>query len=337
MQIKYNPALDLCCAMLQYAHWDEIAGTNVPGYTITTELEKWYKKTKTEIPGLLHNDIKFLISNFLGLIFLPAELAVSEGLFSAEELIQTFRRLDPESLPERLFNSYSTDLVWNSVKDEPDKIIKAIEKAGGTTRKKEPGFFLDFIHGPQALQRRLADMMEDFYRIAIRPYEEDSVRRMEIRAAEDQEKLDTDAKFFFSAYLRINRTESEAEPQIFISLYNEIDIIQLDNPLCIIYGQCRRMLEGYSEIPLEQIYDLLADESRRTILRMLCRKTLFIREIADELELTSATISYHMSRLCALDLVTYRRGERKRVYYSADREKVGRMLKTVETDIIGLN
>jgi len=39
--------------------------------------------------------------------------------------------------------------------------------------------------------------------------------------------------------------------------------------------------------------------------------------------------------LSVLDLVTYERGERKRIYYRADLEKVEAMLNAVRQDILG--
>ena len=334
MKIKYSPAVDLCCAMLQYAHWNE-ATSGISGYTVSEELGKWYRRISNEISGILDNDINYLIRNFLGLTFLPVELALSTETTSASELIALFRSLPPQTLPRRLYATYAVDQPFDQIKDNPEAVIRTIEKAGGTTRKQEPQLFLEFIRNPEAMQKRLAYMMEEFYRLAVKPYEQQIIRIAEQQAACEQQILDEDPDRFFSGFCRISRAVGEPVPQIYISYYNEIDIIQIDNPLCLIYGRCRRMLENVGTIPLEQIYALLADESRRSILKQLCRKPRFIRDLADQLDLTSATVSYHMSRLTALNLVTYERGERKRVYYKADRAMVETMLGMVENDILG--
>ncbi len=334
MRIKYNPAVDLCCALLLYAHWDELADIN-PGYHVSSELEKWYKTAKSKLPGLLDNDIRYLVSNFLGLLFVPLEMTLQNEINSPVELIEAFKELPPAELPERLFNSYATDIDFNSVKNDPEKIISAIQKAGGTTRAKEPEFFLDFLHRPAFIQQRLVVMMEEFYRLVIKPYEKDVVDLMKAELLEDQLSFDQNPAAFYSDIFRMNYSGDDAEHLIYISYYDEIDIIQLDSPPTIIYGRCRKKFAHGFTLPPEQIYSLLADDSRRTILRMLCRKPWFIRELADELDLTSATVSYHMSRLSTLNLVSYQRGERKRIYYSADRDEVSRMLKTVESDILG--
>ncbi len=334
MKIRYNPAVDLCCALLQYAHWDEFA-VNIPGYRVSSELEKWYRTAKSNLPGLLDNDIRYLVTNFLGLLFLPVETALQNEINSPAELIKTFKELPSAGLPERLFNSYKTDIDFNSVKDEPEKIINAIQKAGGTTRANEPEFFLDFYHRPDVIRQRLVIIMEDFYSAAIAPYEKAVLDLMKKELSEEQLLFEQDPAAFYSEVFHINYSEDDAGQEIYISYYDETDIIQLDNPQAIVYGRRRKDLVREFSLPLDQIYSLLADESRRTILRMLCRKPWFIRELADELDLTSATVSYHMSKLSNLNLVGYQRGERKRIYYSADRDEVSRMLKTVESDILG--
>ncbi|HAK47046.1 MAG TPA: hypothetical protein DCO79_14160, partial [Spirochaeta sp.] len=287
------------------------------------------------ISGILENDIDYLIKNFLGLLLLPVELAIAEKIFSAQELIERFGSLQSENLPERVYDSYATGLTFDSVKNDPDRIIKSIEKAGGTTRKKEPSFFLEFVRNPGTMQKRLTGMMDEFYTTAVQPFEDDVRQMMEEQIAREQMLLDADPGRFFMDFFRTTYSEIESEPEIFISYYNEIDVIQLDDPQSIIYGKSRGQLKDAVDIPLEQIYSLLADESRRQILQKLCRKPWFIRELADELELTSATVSYHMSRLYTLDLVSNQQGERKRTYYTADKVKVGKMLKAVEIDILG--
>lgn len=335
MKIRYNPAVELLCAMLQYAHWRELAESGIPGYRVSPELEKWYGRTKSEISGLLDNDLSYLIKNFLGLVFLPIELALTDGICSPVELIEAFRALPPEGLPERMFRSYSIDKSWDSVKDDPALIVSLLEKAGGTTRKREPEFFLDFAGNPGAVQERLAGIMEDFYHQAVRPYEDEVRKKIEMQISEDQVFLDSNPEAFYTDVFRSNPEDAESGAEIYISYYNEIDIIQLDDPLSFIYGRVRRQLSGSIGLPLEQIYSLLSDERRKKILQLLCRKSWFIRELADYLDITSATVSYHMSRLGALNLVTCERGERKRIYYRADTNKVEAMLDAVKLDILG--
>lgn len=64
----------------------------------------------------------------------------------------------------------------------------------------------------------------------------------------------------------------------------------------------------------ENIFKALADEQRRRILRMLRQGERPAGEIAGQLGLTPATVSHHLSRLSAADLVRVRREGQQRIY-----------------------
>lgn len=335
MKIQYNQALDLCCAVLQYANWKRNTELKNSGYIVSPELTAWYKKTRKNISRFLESDIQMIAGDFIGLLFLPAEIALRENINSPVEMISAFRDLPDESLPELLFKSYATGKSYKTVKNDAEKIKKAIKAAGGTTRENEAELFLELCRNPGMFKLRTADMLEQFYRMAINPYEGDVEKKLSIRLAEVQRVLDEGQQRFFSDYCRINRYSNDPVLQIFISWYAEIDIIQFDEPPAVIFGKRRKDFKAGEGLEPEQIYALLSDESRRKILKMLCRKSWFIRELAEEIGLTSATVSYHMSRLSELDLVRYEQGERKRVYYTADRAAVEKIFRTVQADIMG--
>ncbi len=335
MKIEYNSAVDLCCAMLQFVHWDEIKGF-VPGYTYSPELDAWYEEVNNGLSGVIKADLNYLIHDFIGLIFLPVDLALNENIVEPKQLIQRLESADPQLLTERLFNTYLTGRGFAEVAGDDDKILSAIRLADGTTKKNEAEKFLDYTRSPDAYRSRLADTMRKFLEVAFEPFSEIVQNEIFRQIEADQMLLDSDPDRFFSGYCRTKPEDGLETSRLLISFFDELDIIYIDNPSTIIYGRCRFLMEDSGSIPLEQIYSLLADESRRTILQMLCRKPWFIREIADELNITSATVSYHMSKLSALDLVSYEQGERKRIYYRANRANVDKMLEMLKKDITGI-
>ena len=66
--------------------------------------------------------------------------------------------------------------------------------------------------------------------------------------------------------------------------------------------------------PGENIFKALADRQRRQILRLLRQRERPAGDIADALELTPATVSHHLARLKAADLVRVRREGQQRIY-----------------------
>ena len=335
IKIEYNEVIDLSCALLRYARRNRLSSERIAGYSVSRELSDWYAMAKASVPSLLDNDVCYMLGKFLGLTFLPVTAAVEQQSRDVAALLEFLSGLSAEELIARLYASYDSDIPFSEIEGRPELIKKAIEKAGGTTTVEEAELFADFVRNPVEFRDRLVEIMDKFYRYAIEPFKELYMPAVTAQIESDQSVLDEDPKRFFSGICRVNIDSFDASPIVLISFFSEIDIIQLNEPAVIIYGRCRSRFENVSEIPPDQIYSLFADESRRKILQMLCRKPRFIRELADELGITSATVSYHMSRLSSMNLVTYERGVRKRIYYRADVEKVKRMINTVETDILG--
>ena len=336
MKIRYNPAIDACCSFIQYSGWDEIKGMMTPGFSYSPELEKWREAAKKILPGLLLHDMDYLLKDFLGLVFLCVTVVLEEGIRTVPDLILRLREYPIEELPEKMFACYATDVPFDEVKDDPAAITSLLARAGGTIRKNEPERFLEFLRFPDAFMRRFLDFFEKYYLKAIAPFEKEAEKLALARAAGDQAVLDDEPAVFFRDYCRLDAESDWSGLEVYISFFDEIDVIQLDEPQALIYGRGRKSLVGGVDIPISEIYRILADESRRNILRMLCRRSWFIRELANELDLTSATISYHMNRLGALDLVEYEKGERKRIYYRANREKAEAMMAALSADILGI-
>ena len=90
---------------------------------------------------------------------------------------------------------------------------------------------------------------------------------------------------------------------------------------------------GYENYVM-QVLKLLSDKSKFEILSYIHNKEAYGSELAKRLNLTTATVSHHMSALLAAALVNVTRRD-KRVYYSANKEALAEVLdycKNVLTD-----
>ena len=99
------------------------------------------------------------------------------------------------------------------------------------------------------------------------------------------------------------------------------------------------MLGGEKEnIPdIQQIVrtmKLLSDKSKFEILCRIHKEPAYGKQLAQEMKLTSATISHHMSALIAEGLVTMQM-EEKKVYYQQDKENLRRILDRCR-EVLGL-
>lgn len=81
-------------------------------------------------------------------------------------------------------------------------------------------------------------------------------------------------------------------------------------------------LEGENEIERNlNIFKNLSDRTRYEILKLLLKRDYFGQEIAQELNITTATVSYHMNYLAAVRLVEITRKDHK-AYYRLNKETI---------------
>lgn len=80
---------------------------------------------------------------------------------------------------------------------------------------------------------------------------------------------------------------------------------------------------------------LLSDKSKMDILEYIAKKPAYGKEIANELNLSTATISYHMSALSKLGFIC-EEVTSNRIYYSINKEKISLYLEEISKFFIDL-
>ena len=83
-----------------------------------------------------------------------------------------------------------------------------------------------------------------------------------------------------------------------------------------------------------KLFKVLSDERRLDILRLVGNKSRYATELAKELGLTKATVSYHMNLIIEQGLVTIR-VEQNRVYYDLNVDRLSKQLTDVIKDLTG--
>ena len=106
--------------------------------------------------------------------------------------------------------------------------------------------------------------------------------------------------------------------------------------LHVIFGvhffELSNLLANKSACEVENIQDFLkciADNTKLSIIQMLKNGPMYGSQIADELNLTTATISHHMSTMLKMHLV-YVEKKNNRVYFDLDQKRLKQMLDNVQ-------
>ena len=76
----------------------------------------------------------------------------------------------------------------------------------------------------------------------------------------------------------------------------------------------------FLEKQIGEFFKAVSDETRLKMIRLLSRKSWYSTELAEELELNKATVSYHMKILTRLNIVDISLGSNKRIYYRLNLE-----------------
>lgn len=79
---------------------------------------------------------------------------------------------------------------------------------------------------------------------------------------------------------------------------------------------------------------VLSDRSKMEIIALLKKKPMYGLEIAQALQLTSATVSHHMNALVSRELVTVRKKDGKMYYYN-NREVLEEVVRELEKSLLG--
>ncbi|MBN2655648.1 MAG: winged helix-turn-helix transcriptional regulator [Spirochaetales bacterium] len=72
-----------------------------------------------------------------------------------------------------------------------------------------------------------------------------------------------------------------------------------------------------------ELFKAVSDETRLRMIRLLSRKSWYSTELAEELDLNKATVSYHMKILTRLNIVDIALGKNKRIYYRINLDNLG--------------
>jgi len=84
---------------------------------------------------------------------------------------------------------------------------------------------------------------------------------------------------------------------------------------------------------LQEFLKCVADSTKLSILRLLKEKPMYGSQLAEELKLTGATISHHLSAMLNLEII-YMEKKANRVYCSLNREKIEQYLNDAKTLIL---
>lgn len=225
------------------------------------------------------------------------------------------------------------ELVSLSMEEtKKSEIYAAIEKASfqHKDRKKK---ILEAIENPEEIKQRFVLLLKQYYEKSFSFIENELEDELNIAKTNYEVLYAKNHENFISNYLNISNIIEYSKLYIHISFFKYVGVQhysleETNSADWFILGVYTYLLfdsRKNNEI-LANFFKALSDVNRIEIVKLLNERPWFGQELAEKLNLTPATISYHMGFLQNSGLITYKKIE-KRSYFSLKKERLSMPLK----------
>lgn len=215
---------------------------------------------------------------------------------------------------------------WENVKINPGEMIKLVENLEmDSIEYKEK--ILEALHNPSETKDRFCLLLKQFYEKSYKPIESTVLEELNEFKNKYQNIYAKNPEKFAKHFLKINLEKSNKINYVHVSkfsyiLSNSWGRFSSDK----VYNVIGAYIDKYfgEERENEKIlilFKALSDKKRLDIIELLAEKDWYVYELAEELDMSAATVSYHLNMLQDLDIVQYERYEH-RIYYSLDKDRL---------------
>jgi DNA-binding transcriptional ArsR family regulator len=260
----------------------------------------------------------------------------------------TLLHSDIEDIPTllQLFHeSNSIDMIWGLVKsvcknrlpkedtieykeleNSIDQMLDLVEKTEFQDNRRRERV-IESLKNPDETKQRLYYFMYQYYQRCFASIENKVISIVASQAEKYQNLFDSNPEKFMEQYLNLNPLEI-AKPIICLSFFKYIGWHHYSTPS---NGEADWFIMGiYSDLLFDENLNLerfsiffktLSDPNRIAILKLLSQKPWYGQELAEKLNITPATISYHMTFLQKVGVITFQKMD-NRSYYCLNQNKL---------------
>lgn len=341
VQIKIRPVNEFKYFIIGYLKREEIS-------SLTKELNLQVDEKVLEIYKYIDENQSEFLKKEIEFFSIGWTLGVSTKAFIDDfNEIETFgdylKKFD-ESTDEELFNFIGGSFLWEYYKGENNKwsdvkhsmplMTEYIRNINFQTKFKK--HIVSIFDSPQETKMRLRYVLTSLYNF-YKNFEEELLSKVLEETNSLQKLLEEDTENFCNRYFSDTFADPEKDKiEIYCSyMYmfgNEMYKNRSTNIPMLFLG-CRNdeyIKEKKSNANLDKFLKLISDKTRQKILFLLSGEERFTQSLAKELDLTAATISYHLQNFLLNELVIVRQKDNDiRAYYSLNKKKVNEYLELI--------
>ncbi len=334
--VDRSPVYELFILMLRLANYKDKEKDTYQ----TQENEKineWIAEKQKALPEHIVDKLNvfFHPDSFFGLAMTQVFYQMDK-YDNIEESLELLKSLDAKKMISLFFNTGQNTLDDESIIDDPSKVHDHVKDSTLPLNEKSKLFFLYF--DPEDTMERFINLIQYCYEKLYKPHATE-LQNMHIKGVQTIKKLSVHQ---LSEIISFDSDSPEKFPEtviIFPSYYHRNHSIfsydvKTDIAISIAGMQLiEDLMDGANmEEKVIELARALSDSKRINIIRELNKAPNYGYELAQRLNLSSPTISHHMSILFRLGLVTTSKYENK-IYYEVNKDKLKQALAEM-TDLL---
>lgn len=329
LKIKYSPLIDFGYCML--ALYDPPPNKKDPEKLSfeqeIVEIEEIKKDLKNLLTSFLSNDINYFIGEMSSYL-IPLCLGL-DGNMSVKDFINYFEKLEADKIV-----SLYLDKVFDFHDSVEEFDVKLQVQAYSQTSDEsiEEVVITEFLQNPSQISNRMKSFFNDFYNNVFIHVEE-KLKDMAPSMIQQLQKWYNDTPDEFNEYvIKLNYEEvitGKVKIIYFLSCINNFMLgfhmfsQRSDLLYCVIgYGYKAHSDAMAIESNYILMMKLLSDETKLQIIKHLSFKKAYANELAESLNLSRATISYHIKKLTIIGILSIKYTEGRLVYYEVNFQRI---------------
>jgi DNA-binding transcriptional ArsR family regulator/ribosomal protein L31E len=310
-------------------------------YRQDSELKETIEEIRKEISPFLKRDLDYFVLNFTGTVSIPLILSLEKGYDSPIEMIDAIEAMDAQAWLQYYFTLNDLKTVMTSCTDQELRaIIEEQIKPSWDLPNRDEEMVIELRKYAEESKGQIVQLYRNFYQKHFKKREAMLQNKLNQILEIHQRFLEDHPKEFMEEILWMKEEyyDQSEDIEFTVTWIGELShSVSIDeNKIMGVYGfgYLQRFDKEFIKLQTMKLFKVLSDERRLEILRMVGKKPRYATELAKELGLTKATVSYHMNLIIEQGLVTIR-VEQNRVYYDLNTERLNKQLLDVIKDLAG--
>lgn len=342
-KIQYNMAVEYLFSLMRTFDQQDIFENGKVLIYRNREIDKYCLEIRNSMDPKAKRFLRKFVNGFtVGLLAIIA-YALRQKIERPQELIDFLSQATPKDITNMILRGFNiTKVTEDSTLEEIREAISDMVDVQFDFNKGNHGILESFMVDP-SFKKELVIYLKLYYKEFFSPIEEEIEQKLKDIVERHEKIKGEDEERFIRHFLPLIMSESQevrSLTDIYVSYFDEISNIFLcysgDLDKTYIYGSSleQKMDPSYINLIRKEFFNLLQDDTRYKIMRLLATKKWYGKELADHFGLTTATVSYHLNRLNKFGVVEIEKGIHKRYYYSLNKVVLTELYMRVLDDLL---